>query len=204
MARYDLPELTYALVNYHISENKKHVGIEKGWLNNALFAKDDVNPQATDVEFKDLIIGQDEVGKFVRYSHPSLLALVFPYLYTNCTGHYSLVPTHTDEFKNRDGIYGLPARQGDVAKATLNGESLGYYAKTRLLAKDRRFARDPSFLFFMLDLIEKRNIAAANRFVVSTKGRENLKRSDVADSSTNKLKKNIVSTVPPQIRSSYS
>ena len=42
LARYNLPQLTYSLVNYHISENKKRVGIEKGWLNNALFAKDDV------------------------------------------------------------------------------------------------------------------------------------------------------------------
>jgi len=190
-------------VNYHISENKKHVGIEKGWINNALFSNDDVNPQATDVEFKDLIIGQDNVGKYVRYSHPSLLALVFPYLFTTCRGHYSLVPTNTDEFEQRSGVYGLPEDQGGVALATLNGETLGYYAKTRLTLKDRRFARDPSFLFFMLDLIEKRNIAAANRFVVPTLGRPNLKQSDIVNH-TGKMNKNLVSTVTPQIRSSYS
>ena len=56
----------------------------------------------------------------------------------------------------------------------------------------------------MLDLIEKKNIASANRFVVSTKGRSNLKQADVVNPSTGKLNKNIVSTVPSQIRSSYA
>ena len=36
LSRYDMPELTFSLVNYHVSENKKHVSIDKGWLNNAL------------------------------------------------------------------------------------------------------------------------------------------------------------------------
>lgn len=90
LARYNMPKLTYSLINYHISENK-HVGIDKGWVNNILFGKYDVNPQASDVEFKDLIIGKDGVGKMIRYSHPSLLALVFPHLYTTCTGNYSMV-----------------------------------------------------------------------------------------------------------------
>ncbi|KAI7889655.1 uncharacterized protein EV154DRAFT_466981 [Mucor mucedo] len=45
LARNDLPKLTYALVSYHVSENKKHVGIDKRWVNNALFSINDVNPQ---------------------------------------------------------------------------------------------------------------------------------------------------------------
>lgn len=204
LARYDLPKLTYALVNYHVSENKKHVGIDKRWVNNALFSINDVNPQATDVEFKELIVGEDDVGKMIRYSHPSLLALLFPHLYPTCTGHYSMVPTNTYEFDNRLGAYGIPENQGGVANATWNETSIAAYAKQRLLMRDRRFARDPSFLFFMLDLIEKKNIAAANRFVVSTKGRENLTQKDVVNQNTGKLNKNIVSTVPPQIRSSYA
>src|SRR6478735_1514018 len=204
LSRYDMPELTFSLVNYHVSENKKHVSIDKGWLNNALFANEDVNPQAADVEFKDLIIGKDNVGKMIRYSHPSLLALVFPYIFTICTGHYSLVPQNTEDFQTRSGIYGIPENQGGVSRATMNSESLSGYVKRRLLIQDRRFARDPSFLFFMLDLIEKRNIASANRFVVSTKGRNNLRQSDVVNPTTGKMNKNIVSTVPSQIRSSYA
>lgn len=72
------------------------------------------------------------------------------------------------------------------------------------MIKDRCFARDPSFLFFMLDLIEKKNIAAANRFVMSTKGLEGIPQRDVINKDTGKLNKNIVSTVPSQIRSSYA
>ncbi|EIE88733.1 hypothetical protein RO3G_13444 [Rhizopus delemar RA 99-880] len=108
LSRYDMPKLTFSLVNYHVSENKKHVSIDKGWLNNALFANENVNPQAAYVEFKDLIIGEDNVGKMVRYSHPSLLALIFPYLFTTCTGHYSMVPQNGEDFNNHSGIYGIP------------------------------------------------------------------------------------------------
>ncbi|KAG1037947.1 hypothetical protein G6F43_012763 [Rhizopus delemar] len=204
LSRYDMPKLTFSLVNYHVSENKKHVSIDKGWLNNALFANEDVNPQATDVQFKDLIIGEDNVGKMVRYSHPSFLALIFPYLFTTYTGHYSMVPQNVEDFNKHSGIYGIPENQGEVSQATMNLESLSSHTRKRLLIQDRRFARDPSFLLFMLNLIEKRNIAAANRFVVSTKGRNNLRQSDVVNPVTGKINKNIVSTVPSQIRSSYA
>lgn len=204
LARYDLPVLTYSLVNYHVSENKHRIGVKEGWENNILFSNDDVNPQASDVEFKDLIIGEDNVGKMIRYSHPSLLALLFPYIFTNCNGHYSMVATNTDAYRNYEGIYGLPEDHGGVALATREENGLADYAKRRLMLKDRRFARDPSFLFFMLDLIEKRNIASANRFVVATKGRENLTQKDIVNQATGKLNKNIVSSVPAQIRSSYA
>ncbi|KAI8635880.1 hypothetical protein BD408DRAFT_356714, partial [Parasitella parasitica] len=91
LARYKLPKLTYSLVNYHVLENRKHIGAAADWKSNALFAMEDTNPQATDFDFKDLIIGQDDGGKMIKYSHPSLLALTFPHLFTTCTGHYSLV-----------------------------------------------------------------------------------------------------------------
>ncbi|KAG2210441.1 hypothetical protein INT47_002383 [Mucor saturninus] len=120
IARYQLPKLTYALVNYHISENKQYVGAAEGWKNNALFAKDDTNPQATDVEFTDLIIGEDNVGKSVKYSHPSLIALLFPHLFPTCTVHYSMVPTNIAEFEMREGIYCLPENRGGVATTILN------------------------------------------------------------------------------------
>lgn len=204
IARYSLPKLTYSLVNYHVSENKKYIGVTEGWKNNALFSKDDTNPQATDVEFKDLIIGQDYDGRSVKYSHPSLIALMFPDLFPNCKGHYSMVPSNVPEFTNREGIYGIPEDRGGVATSTLDGENLTSFAKSRLMLYDRRFAMDPSFLFFMLDSMEKQKIASTNRFVVSTKGRGHLKKKDIVNSATKLLNKNIVSTVPPQIRSSYA
>ncbi|CEP09900.1 hypothetical protein, partial, partial [Parasitella parasitica] len=57
----------------------------------------------------------------------------------------------------------------------------------------------------MLDTIEKNKIATANRFVISTKGRtQKLKQRDIVNPQTKKLNKNIISTVPPHIRSSYA
>ncbi|KAG1038428.1 hypothetical protein G6F43_012689 [Rhizopus delemar] len=206
IARYQLPKLTYELVNYHIIQNKKHVGVEEGWTNNILFSNDDINPQATDVEFNDLLIGRDMRGNMVKYSHPSLLALVFPYLYTDCKGHYSLVTLDGRDTTDNNPLL-LPEERGGAASATIRGETMVDYTKSRLMLKDRRFAMDPSFIFFMLDVLEKKNIAAANRFVVSTKKRLNgnrLKQKDVFDNKTGKMNKNIVSTVPSQIRSSYS
>ncbi|KAG1461974.1 hypothetical protein G6F55_003251 [Rhizopus delemar] len=105
---------------------------------------------------------------------------------------------------NAGKMIGLPENQGGVSQATMDIESLSGYVKKRLLIQDRRFARDPLFLFFMLDLIEKKNIAAVNRFVVSTKCRNNLTQGDVVNPVTSKMNKNIVSTVPSQIRSSYA
>lgn len=206
LARYMLPKLTYSLINYHFTQmDQKYIGTnDNSWKNNALFAMDDTNPQASDVSFNDLIIGEDEKGKSIKYSHPSLMALLFPHIFTECKGHYSMVPTNTEECLKREGIYSTPEERGGVATSTLNGETLASFAKTRLICRDRRFAVDPSFLFFMLDTIEKNNIATANRFVVSTKGRPNLKQKDVINSTTKRMNKSIVSVVPPHIRSSYA
>lgn len=204
LARYSLPKLTYSLVNYHVEENKRHVGINEGWQNNALFGNDDTSPQASDVDFYDLLIGEDSSGKYIRYSHPSLIALLFPWLFPNATGHYSMVPMNTDEAHNKEGIYSLPENQGGVARSTLDGETAAAFFKSRLMMKDRRFSRDPSFLFYGLDTCEKIKISSANRLIVSTKGRSNLKQRDIVNNSTGKLNQNIVSNVPYNVRSSYS
>ncbi|KAI8635764.1 hypothetical protein BD408DRAFT_322183, partial [Parasitella parasitica] len=151
LARYKLPKLTYSLVNYHVLENRKHIGAAADWKSHALLAMEDTNPQATDFDFKDLIIGQDIGGKMIKYSHPSLLALTFPHLFTTCTGHYSLVqsfrPSVETATSAEQNIYDIPEERGGVAIATLRGETITGYAKTRLLMRDRRFAQDPSFLF---------------------------------------------------------
>src|SRR6478735_7486288 len=98
----------------------------------------------------------------------------------------------------------LPENHGGIAKATINGESLAGYTKARLMMKDRRFSRDQLFLFFMLDNIEKNNLSTYSRLVVSTKGRANLKQRDIIDPTTKAYNKNIISSVPYTIRSSYA
>lgn len=194
LTRNKLPKLTYSLVNYHVSENRKHVGSAVDWKSNALFAMEDTNSQSADVDFNDLLIGEDLDGKVIKYSHPSLLALIFPHLFTTSTGHYSMVPKvkphSTISTPSEQRIYDIPESNGGIAAATLNGETLTSFVKSRLMKKDKRFAQDPSFLFFMLDAVEKKNIAAANRFFVSTKGKgKKLKQRDLIDSTTKKLTK---------------
>lgn len=199
LSRYDLQPLMYSLVNYHIKENSKYIGVRRGnnWPNNYLLPEDTVHPQASETGFQDLYIAQDSNGFDIRMSHPALLSLLFPYLYTTCNGHYSMVqPNQANTM--------LPEEHGGISRATLLGESLKGYTRLRLMMKDRRFAKDQSFLFFMLDAIEKHNIATANRLVISTKGRGNIKKRDVIDSISNTYNKNIISSVPYVIRSSYA
>ncbi|KAI8321027.1 hypothetical protein EDC96DRAFT_556060 [Choanephora cucurbitarum] len=88
LARYKLQPLMYSLVNYHIKENAKHIGIRRRneWPNNYLLPEDTVHPQASEPEFEDLYIGQDSSGMNVRMSHPSLLAFAFPLLVSRVQG----------------------------------------------------------------------------------------------------------------------
>jgi len=101
------------------------------------------NPHAEAVghNFADLLIGSDSERQAVRYGHPSLMSLLFPYLFTSGKGHYSMSSV-TSETENLEEEY------GGVAKATLAKMTLADYAKSRLLMRDRRFGKDPSFLFF--------------------------------------------------------
>lgn len=202
LQRYDLPPLTQSLVNYHIKESSKYIGVKKNgrtqWPDNCFFPENNVNPEAGEAEFSDLIIGKDgSSGSYIKLSTESLLALMFPHLYPLCKGHYSMASPN-EENTSRDESH------GGIAKATLYLETLKGYARQRLSMVDRRFAKDQAFIFFILDCVEKLNIASANRHVVSTKGRGNLTQRDIIDSTTNKFNKNIVSSVPYIIRSSFA
>ncbi|KAI9329207.1 hypothetical protein BD770DRAFT_477951 [Pilaira anomala] len=120
LARYRLQNLTYSLVNYHVKHNRDYI--------------------AAGHNFADLIIGTDAVkNSSVRYGHPSLLALLFPFLYTNCTGHYSMSSVTPE-------LEGLKEQHGGVSRCTLSKMTLADYAKSRLLMRDRRFGKDPSHL----------------------------------------------------------
>lgn len=202
LQRYELPPLVHSLVNYHIKESSKYIGVKKDgriqWPDNCFFAENNVNPEASEAEFSDLIIGKDgSNGSYIKLSTESLLALMFPHLYPTCRGHYSM-STPNEENTSKDESH------GGIAKATLYKETLKGYTRLRLLMADRRFAKDQAFIFFLLDCIEKLNIASSNRHVVSTKGRGNLIQSDIIDSGTNKFNKNIVSSVPYIVRSSFA
>ncbi|CAO3645520.1 unnamed protein product [Mucor hiemalis] len=175
LKRYDLPKLTKSLVNYHIKESSKFIGRRQGWPHIGLFDENNINPEAADVEFSDLIIGTDHSNNFIKYirlSTESLPALMFPHIYPKCQGHYSM--SSPSEKNTR-----LSEDHGGIAKATLYKETLKGYTRLRLLMQDRRFAKDQAFIFFLLDCVERNNIASANRHIVSNKGRGSLKQRDI-------------------------
>lgn len=95
----------------------------------------------------------------------------------------------------------MEEQHGGVATAS-RFYTLGQYCKTQLLKADRRFARDPNFLFWAMDIIEKQNIHSANRHTVRT-SRRATRRQDVMDAEGN-FRDNRVTIVPHTIRSSYA
>lgn len=200
LARYKLQELTNSLVNYHVRNNRDYVGISGGFRNNMLMPVENPHPEAAGHNFADLVIGTDAERQAVRYGHPSLLALLFPYLYTTCTGHYSMCGPKPE-------IEGLEEYQGGLSKATEAKMTLGEYAKSRLLMRDRRFGKDPSFIFFMLDAIEKNNISGADLRIANTRNLGLPQQRDfitVNQDGTKGYKKSDTSIVPPTIRTSYA
>jgi len=136
----------------------------------------------------------------ITMSHPSLMMLLFPYLFINGTGHYSMVSdknaTVTDV---NDQV--LPEERGGVASAR-KYNTFASYVKQQLMNVDRRFARDPSFLFWCFDYKEKSNIHSASRHTVRSGGRD-LTKEDLIDAEGNYNYAN-VTIVPYNITSSYA
>ena len=100
----------------------------------------------------------------VKTGYPALLALMFPWLYPNCVGHYPMINTARirDKLRNEQGQV-IQEQHGGYADASFQFTQ-NEYTKSLLLSKDRRFARDPSFLFFMFDSIERGRIQSSARF----------------------------------------
>lgn len=140
----------------------------------------DVFPSASLVDIFSMTVGTDLNNFDVHYSTRGLLSIMFPYLYTTGTGHYNL--------------------SSDVdTSASNNIGTLKQYVKALLESKDRRFAQDPNWVFFIFDLLERLNIQSANRRVVSANRR--LTRANVF---TEDFDNNNTSFVPYVIRSSTS
>jgi hypothetical protein len=199
LARYNLQELTNSLVNYHLKHNRDYVGANGSFRNNMIMPLENPHAEAVGHSFGDLIIGTDAKRHAVRYGHPSLVSLLFPHLFTFGTGHYSMCDSMPE-------IANLQEDHGGVAKATLGGMTLGEYAKSRLLMRDRRFGKDPSFLFFFMDAIEKNNISCADLRIANTRNfSQPTQRDFIKVTDGRKLyKKSETSIVPPIIRTSYA
>ena len=133
-------------------------------------------------------------------SHPSLMMLLFPYLFINGTGHYSMVSDADLQILDSNNRV-ITEERGGVAAARKH-HTFGAYVKRQLLNIDRRFARDSAFLFWCFDYKEKMNIHSAKRHTVRSGGRD-LTKEDLIDADGNYNYSN-VTIVPHNIASSYA
>ncbi|KAG1084039.1 hypothetical protein G6F42_021956 [Rhizopus arrhizus] len=169
----------------------------EGWEQNFAFNPENVAPNAAFENLDDLLLGVDVNNQDVLYNRPGLMALTFPHLFPFCRGHYDAFCTLTQEHRD------IPEEQGGAPVANDVEGTLKSYAKRRLLMRDRRFGKDISFIFFLLDLIEKHNIHSANRCVIHT-GQFGpvIRKRDIMDAATRNARQDLVSFIPHTIRSS--
>ncbi|KAI8635865.1 hypothetical protein BD408DRAFT_125582 [Parasitella parasitica] len=188
LKQYRLPHIESALVKHHVSTYPERVGLrdnthgeysdyinrDNNWENKmARPLADGTAGIAEDgEEFLRLLIGSDTNNIKVTYSHPLLLCLLFPYLFTNGKGFYSLKKRSEKLFQ-----HSYIPKETDLA--SYNNITLREFSKMLLLGKDRRFAKDPSFIFILLDIIEKQTIFSYNRRVIQLYGTTNYKAKDI-------------------------
>lgn len=176
--------------------------MNEGWRENFIMPESNVSPSAaSNTDLGDIMLGIDEQNNDVKYNRPGLFAFMFPTLYPNCKGHYALMSTFSPDLMELDESQGGPTfanlREGLHLAETLKG-----YVKQRISMADRRFGSNSQFLFFMLDCVEKHNIASANRRVVNVIGNQRLRKRDIVQD--DHYKPRVSSFVPHTIRSSQA
>ncbi|CAO3619298.1 unnamed protein product [Cunninghamella blakesleeana] len=132
--------------------------------------------------FKNLKIGTSGRGD-VRFSDDNLFGMLFPHLYPDGDSFW--------RFSLRDKI------------------TIKEYAKMVLSHPyDRRFAKSPSFIFFVADYIEKQNIHSYRMRTIGARHRSNINMNNlfVSNEITNEkyIREDITSAIPHIVRSSYS
>ncbi|KAI8326799.1 hypothetical protein EDC96DRAFT_429602, partial [Choanephora cucurbitarum] len=107
------------------------------WTHNYLMPVEDVDPVEGTTTLNDLPLGVDVRDTEIRYGEElAALALIFPYLFTNGRGYYSLCK----------GTARADEENGGMAEA--NGlMTIGAYAKRLIHLADRRFGSSVEFLF---------------------------------------------------------
>lgn len=103
-----------------------------------MLPSEDVTPSAARLaQFDSTVIGEGLSEERISNSLHNFLAELFPYLYTNGQGYYSMKEKKTEGKKAETN--------GDMAILTIAGLlTLEKYVKKRLLMADKRFARDPA------------------------------------------------------------
>lgn len=209
---YSQPTITQELVQYFVSQDKFKTQLNQhGWTNNYLMPAHDIAPTASHHlnQFEHLSIGTDG-RKSINYSHEHLLPLLFPWLYPLGKGHWSFTTGHnslTDLTSSSDEDND---ELDDVHEPTHTRNkklTIKQYAKFTLTSADRRWARDPLYLFFICDTLEKINIHNYARHVVTPRHVAEINAGNLymQDPSTGEryIREDKVSTIPHTIRSSY-
>lgn len=75
----------------------------------------------------------------------------------------------SDVYDDKDHV--VSEDRGGIAVAS-RYNTFNSYIKKQMLNADRKFAKDPSFLFWAFDMKEKSNIHSPQRFTVRTSGKE--------------------------------
>ncbi|KAF7721571.1 hypothetical protein EC973_004489 [Apophysomyces ossiformis] len=127
LQRHSEPENIAKMLAYHITTSAVHM-FEHGWHHNMIIPVEDVPPAVGDRRLEDLVVSHDGLQS-MAYADPSLVALLFPYIYPFCRGHYSIV--------DRQGAD--PAEEGGRAHANNYFPTLKIYLKHILMHADRRW-----------------------------------------------------------------
>ncbi|ORY97160.1 hypothetical protein BCR43DRAFT_420812, partial [Syncephalastrum racemosum] len=125
----------------HITTDNPQLPHENTWHMKLALPLSSIPPAAADPDFNihNSTFATDGF-KNLSQDYPPLLALLFPHIYTTANGHYSL----TSSWDTADDT---PEHAGGVALMTKAGYTLHEYAKHTLLLADRRFGRDPAYIF---------------------------------------------------------
>jgi hypothetical protein len=193
LQQFGLREFRDPIIQFHIASTPRRFPV---WEFNMLAPLADTPVNEGRLKLSEIIVGENmNDNSKITFANPSLLALAFPWLFTTASGHFSLSKKNNDD--NRD------ERNGGLADATKNGESLKQFVKRCLLSADRRWAEEPLFLFMILDLLERSQIAASNFFVSNPRGRI-LQQRHVFNNATQQYLARETSLVPHVVRTSLA
>lgn len=194
LRRFKLPEIrqeNQRNILHTITRMNQTVPDDNAWIHNHITSIDNTDSIAAQYILDDLIVGLDSNNNQLSFrDQPAILALIFPYHFTEGRGYYSLCSPQDNQTNELQGGYADANQHFTISK----------YVKQLILGQDIRFGKCIEILFFMLDFIEKNNIHSAQRFVIPVQAGRAYRRRDVHDGQHHLM--NTVSLVPHTIRSS--
>lgn len=90
LARYNLPERITERTEYRLHRNNDGVRVNDHRRHHFLLPNRQANLNAAGLNYNDLVMGIDSREDYVRVGNPAFLALLFPWIFLTCQGHYGL------------------------------------------------------------------------------------------------------------------